>query len=72
MNSTSFFILADNLPVGLQARILRIRRGWRQVDLALTAGVSQADVSALECGRLIATSVRRRLLETLGLEVGEC
>jgi transcriptional regulator with XRE-family HTH domain len=40
----------DTIRVGLSLRALRIRRGWRQVDLASRAGISQSLVSAIERG----------------------
>ena len=40
----------DDRTVGLVIRALRRRRGWRQVDLATHAGVSQSTVSRIERG----------------------
>jgi transcriptional regulator with XRE-family HTH domain len=40
----------DAIRVGLSLRALRIRRGWRQIDVARRAGVSRGAVSALERG----------------------
>lgn len=37
--------------LGLRIRELRIRRGWRQIDLAEEAGVHENYVSDLEQGR---------------------
>lgn len=42
----------DDARVGRLVRVLRQRRGWRQVDLAQRAGVGRAVVSDLEAGRL--------------------
>lgn len=47
----------DTLRIGLALRALRIRRGWRQVDLAARVGVSQSTISAIERGRLAGVSV---------------
>ena len=66
--STSYFVLADRLKIGLQVRLLRILRGMRQVDLAESSGVTQADVSALERGKAISPSAKRRILAGMGLE----
>ncbi len=68
--STTFFVLAENLPLGLQVRLLRIRYDMRQADLAQAAGVTQADVSDLECGRTIPYSRKLRILSAVGLEDG--
>src|SRR2546423_1233633 len=52
----------DWMRLGLSFRALRIRRGWRQIDVASHAGVSQSLVSAIERGEagslLLATLVR--------------
>ena len=53
-------------------RLLRQRRGWRQRDLGLRAGLSATLVSVLELGGAERTSVRtvRRLCATLGIRLG--
>jgi len=45
-------------------RVLRVRLGWRQIDLAARAGVSQGAISLVERGHLDRMSLRaiRRLL----------
>jgi transcriptional regulator with XRE-family HTH domain len=50
--------------VGRVVREVRIRRGWRQEDLAAAAGVSQALISRIERGRIERLTVRR--LRTIG------
>lgn len=42
----------DDLRLGTALRAVRIRRGWRQVDVALRAHVSAGTISNLEHGRL--------------------
>ena len=42
----------DDIRVGAMLRAARLRRGWRQRDLALAAKVSDATVSRLEHGRI--------------------
>jgi transcriptional regulator with XRE-family HTH domain len=42
----------DAIRLGLQLRALRIRRRWRQLDVALRAGVSRSVISAIERGEL--------------------
>lgn len=54
--------------LGLVVRALRRRRGWRQLDLAGAAGVSQSTVSDLERGHLDTLSMRtiKAVLAVLG------
>jgi transcriptional regulator with XRE-family HTH domain len=40
----------DAIRIGLQLRALRIRRGWRQLDVARRAGVSRSVISSIERG----------------------
>ena len=42
----------DDQQFGVRVRAARIRRGWRQVDLARAAGVSSPTVSRIERGHL--------------------
>jgi transcriptional regulator with XRE-family HTH domain len=49
----------DDLRVGRVARTLRQRLGWRQADVAKSAGCSQDEVSLLERGRIEGMSLRR-------------
>lgn len=48
----------DLVRIGLGLRALRRRRGWRQVDLAAAAGVSQELVSLIERGHSDRVSIR--------------
>ena len=52
----------DALRLGLQLRALRIRRRWRQLDVALRAGVSRGTISNIERGL---TPLPRTMLPTL-------
>lgn len=56
---------------GAAIRFLRIRRGWRQVDLAERAGVSQSTVSRMERGHLATLTLEaiRRVAAALDLRV---
>ena len=56
--------LQDYAP-GPRARLLRVSKGFRQVDVALAAGVTQAQVSALERGAYVPLSVERRIFGAL-------
>ncbi len=59
------------LDIGLQVRIVRTYKRLRQVDLASWAGVTQAQVSALERSEYVPLSIRRRVLQVLGLDEDE-
>ena len=52
----------DDAKLGRLMRLLRQRRGWRQIDLATKAGIGVSAVARLESGRLepmrLATSGR--------------
>jgi transcriptional regulator with XRE-family HTH domain len=48
----------DDVRVGRFIRACRIRLGWRQLDLAARAGVSQQEVSLLERGHLEGVPIR--------------
>jgi transcriptional regulator with XRE-family HTH domain len=45
-------LVMDDLAVGRLLRTVRVRRAWRQEDLARAAGVSRQTVSRVELGRL--------------------
>ena len=61
----------DDLRLGALVRTLRRRLGWRQVDLARRAGVSQSAVSRLETGHLdeLSLSTIRRIAAALEITV---
>jgi transcriptional regulator with XRE-family HTH domain len=54
----------DTVRLGRSVRILRHRRGWRQVDLSARAGVARGAVSLLELGR--AGELRLDVIERIG------
>lgn len=58
MRPVRYRATVDDLAVGRLLRAVRIRRGWRQADVAERAGVSQSQVSRVECGRLDALRLR--------------
>jgi transcriptional regulator with XRE-family HTH domain len=68
--ATELFI-CTNLAPGMLVRLERIHRGLRQADLAQLAGVTQAEVSALERGRQVIPGVRRRVYQALELDIAE-
>lgn len=57
--------------VGRVMRALRLRKGWRQVDLAARIGIGQPIVSRVERGDLAAVSARRlgAMFELLGADL---
>jgi transcriptional regulator with XRE-family HTH domain len=65
MDNNEFFIA--NVSPALLIRLERIRRGWRQVDLAEKAGIAQAEVCSLERGLYVIPAARRRVLIVLEL-----
>ncbi len=64
---TELFVVRTSI-LHTAVRLERIRRGWRQVDLARHAGVTQAEISSLERGQYVIPAVRRRVVEILDLE----
>ena len=64
----------DWIRLGLSYRVLRIRRGWRQLDAAGRAGVSRSLISSIERGRAgdvaLATLVRIAAAFDARLDVG--
>jgi len=61
----------DDLRVGAAFRAVRVRRRWRQSDVAARAGVSQSFVSLVERGHLdrVSLSGLRRLGRALDIRV---
>jgi len=61
----------DDLTIGRSIRAVRVRRGWRQQDLAVAAGVSQSTVSRLECGELgeIPLATLRHVAGAIGMRI---
>jgi transcriptional regulator with XRE-family HTH domain len=61
----------DPLRIGRSLRAIRIRLGWRQVDVAEKAGVSRSFISKLERGQARATDLTRveAVCETLGADL---
>ncbi len=57
--------------LGTAVRSVRVRRGWRQSDLARRSGVSQATISRVERGHLdtVSLSVLRAVAATIDIRV---
>ena len=70
MRGSEFFV-AGGITPGRLVRLERVRRGWRQADVAERAGVTQAEVSSLERGLAISRGVRQRIYQALELDCGE-
>ena len=68
--TAEFFVCTVDRP-GMIVRLERTRRGWRQVDVASAAGVTQAEVSALERGQQVIPAVRLRIFRVLELDIQE-
>jgi len=58
----------DTIRIGRVVRALRIRRGWRQIDLAIRVGVSQSLIARVERGG--ADRVTVATLESIVSELG--
>jgi transcriptional regulator with XRE-family HTH domain len=61
----------NDLTVGRVIRAIRVRKGWRQADVAVRASVSQQEVSLIELGRLEEVCLRtlRKVGKALDVEV---
>jgi transcriptional regulator with XRE-family HTH domain len=61
----------DDSRVGSALRAVRLRRGWRQVDLAQRVGISDSTISAIERGHVGATNIDtiRRIARELDVRV---
>jgi len=61
----------DDQRFGFAVRAVRIKRGWRQADLAVRAGVSAATISRIERGHLdtLSLAIVRRVAVALDIRV---
>jgi transcriptional regulator with XRE-family HTH domain len=61
----------QDVRVGSLLRAVRIKRGWRQADLARLAGISRSLVASIESGRLDSTTIRtlRAVATPLGVTI---
>ena len=59
----------EDIRVGSAVRAVRLRRGWRQSDVAALAGVSQTTVSLVERGHLesLTLATVRAVARALGI-----
>ncbi len=65
--SMSVFILSD-VNEGMKAKLTRIAKGLRQIDLAAAARVDTIDITRLEKGRYVLPTRRKRILAVLGMD----
>jgi transcriptional regulator with XRE-family HTH domain len=61
----------DRLRIGRSIRVIRIRQGWRQLDLAVAAGVSRQFISNAERGVIRHSDLERleHVCQALGAEL---
>ena len=61
----------NDLAIGRALRVLRQRLGWRQVDVAIDAGVSQQLISKIERGRSsrVSSATLRRVFAAVDADV---
>jgi len=60
----------DDVRLGSTLRAARVRRGWRQADLARTCGVARERISLIERGHIGDVSVDRLRAVFRSLEIG--
>lgn len=70
MNTTDILLLRD-MSDGQKVKVARTVKAWRQIDVAVHAGVSVAMVSFLERGWLIPATVRGAIFRVLDLDPGD-
>lgn len=66
LSMADVFVLT-NVAEGMKAKLMRIAKGLRQIDVAAAARVDCIDVSRLEKGRYVLPMRRKRILGALGL-----
>ncbi len=71
MSGRAHACLVDDVSIGRSIRAVRIKRGWRQADLAVASDVSQSTVSRVEAGDLASVPLirLRRMAGTLGMRL---
>ena len=60
--------IAYDLTLGEMVRLERLKRSWRQIDLASKAGVQMAYITAIEKDRYLSKNRKLKILRALGLE----
>lgn len=59
--------VVTGISEGEKARLTRLTKGLRQIDLASLAKVNVCDITALEKNRYLPRTRKRRILAVLGL-----
>lgn len=59
--------VVTGISEGEKARLTRLAKGLRQIDLASLAKVNVCDITALEKNRYLPRTRKRRILAVLGL-----
>ena len=59
--------VVTNISQGMKAKLTRIAKGLRQIDVAAAARVDIIDISRLEKDRYVLPTRRKRILEVIGL-----
>ncbi len=60
------FILTD-VSEGMKAKLTRVAKSLRQIDVAVSARVDTIDITRLEKDRYVLPTRRKRILAALGL-----
>ena len=60
-------LILTDVSVGMKAKLMRISKGLRQIDVASSAHVDVIDVTRLEKERYVLPTKRMRILKALGL-----
>jgi len=61
------FILTD-VNEGMKAKLTRVAKGLRQIDVAAAARMDCIDITRLEKGRYVLPARRKRILAVLGMD----
>jgi transcriptional regulator with XRE-family HTH domain len=59
--------IITNIDEGMKAKLTRIAKGLRQIDVAAAAHVDTIDITRFEKGRYVLPMRRKRILVVLGL-----
>ncbi len=66
LTMSDVFILTD-VSEGMKAKLTRVAKGLRQIDVAVAARVDTIDITRLEKDRYVLPTRRKRILAVLGL-----
>lgn len=60
-------LILTNVGEGMRAKLMRVAKGLRQIDVAAAARVDTIDITRLEKGRYVLPARQKRILGVLGL-----